>query len=109
MGKAVYFIGQIDVKDFSMYMEEYGISVVSQLLKAGAEILVGTPDAETMEGEWQGCWTVIFKFVSEDVAKGWYNSAEYEPFKKLRIEKLSNFSNVAILPEFDPSDLGLNL
>ena len=107
MTKSVYFIGQIDVKDFPSYMQEYGTDVIPQLLKAGAEILVGTPDAETLEGEWLGCWTVIFKFSSEDAARGWYDSAEYEPFKKLRIEKLSNFANAVLLPAFDPADLGL--
>lgn len=109
MTKAVYFIGQIDVKDFPQYLEEYGMSVVAQLLKAGAEILVATAEAEVLEGDWPGCWTVVFRFASEDAAKGWYDSEEYEFFKNLRIKKLSNFTNAALFSAFDPAGFGLDL
>jgi uncharacterized protein (DUF1330 family) len=107
MGKEVYFLGQIDVKDFEAYMSEYGMTVVEQLMKAGAEVLVGSPEVEVLEGEWPGCWTVLFRFPSIEAAKGWYDSEEYEPFKQLRIQKLTNFTNAALLPSFDPASLGL--
>lgn len=107
MSKPVYFIGQVNVKDFDVYMSEYGMPVVQQLLSVGAEILSATFDTEVLEGEWGPCWTVLFKFPDETVLKAWWKSEEYAPFKDMRITRLTNGGNVAVLPEFDPASLGM--
>ena len=101
MTHPVYFIAQIDVKDHQTYMDEYGIHVITQLVGVGAEILVGSDDAEVLEGDWPGNWTVVAKFSSAEAADSWYNSNEYAPFKTARIEKLSNSGSIVMVPAFN--------
>lgn len=101
----VYFIGQVDVKDFEAYMTEYGMPVVGQLIEHGVEILSGTPDSQLLEGEWPECWNVLFKFPSQTVFDDFWHGDAYAPFKKLRREKLTHGGNVVVLPGFDPDSL----
>ncbi len=100
MTQPVYVMAQIDVKDHQVYMEEYGVLVLNQFVKAGAEVLVGSADAVVLEGEWPGNWTVVVKFSSAEAATSWYNSREYAPLKAARIEQLSNSGSVVMVPAF---------
>ena len=97
----VYLIAQIDVKDYQVYLEEYGMSVLEQFVQAGAEVLVATPDVEVLEGEWQGNWTVVVRFSSAEAANKWYHSEDYAPLKQARIEKLTNGGTMVMVPGFD--------
>ncbi len=98
MTQSVYVMAQIDVKDHQTYMEQYGAPVLAQFIEAGAEVLVGSADAEILEGEWPGNWTVVVKFASSEAALQWYNSSEYAPHKIKRIEELSNSGSVVMVP-----------
>ena len=100
MSGPAYMIGKIDVKDYQTYMEEYGMPVAQMFAEAGAEVLVATEEADILEGEWTGNWTVIVKLPSAEVAHDLYHSEKYAPFKKARIEELTNHSTLAIFPEF---------
>ena len=98
-----YLIAQINVKDLPQYINEYGFPVFDLGTKNGAEFLVATPDAKTIEGEWSGNWTVVIRFPSAEAAHAFYNSAEYAPLRDARVNKLSSGGNLVIAEGFDPS------
>ena len=98
MSNPVYLMAQIDVIDHEKYIEEYGMPVFDLLIKSGAEVLVATQDAITKEGQGYGNWTVLAKFANEEAANNFYDSEEYAPLKKLRIEKHSNGGNLFLVP-----------
>lgn len=98
----VYMIAMIDVKDYERYLEEYGIPVGEMFAEIGAEILVATPEAEVLEGDWQGNWTVVVKLPSADAIHQLYESEKYAPFKKARVEVLTNDNTLAVFPGFQP-------
>ena len=102
MSTPVYMIAMIDVKDFQAYAEQYGMPVADMFAEVGAEIVVATDQADVLEGSWSGNWTVVVKVPSAEIAHALYNSDKYAPFKKARIERLTNGSTLAIFPEFNP-------
>jgi len=96
--KAIYLVAQISIKDYQEYMNRYGKPVTQLLVDAGADILVASRNGEVLEGEWSGNWTVITKFPSKQAVKKWYNSKEYDYFKKMRVEELMDNGNIVLLP-----------
>jgi len=102
MTQPAYVIGQMSVKDYQDYMEKYGAPAFAQFEEAGAEVLVATPEAQVLEGNWAGNWTVILKFPSSESASEWYHSSAYAPLKQERIEILTNGGSMVIAPGFDP-------
>jgi uncharacterized protein (DUF1330 family) len=103
MADPAYMIATIDIKDYQTYLEEYGMPIAEMFAEAGAEVLIATEQADILEGEWPGNWTVVVRLPSSEVAHQLYNSEKYAPFKKARIEKLANHSTLAVFPEFKPS------
>ncbi len=102
MTSSVYMIGTIDVKDFTSYAEQYGMPVGAMFAEVGAEIIVASPEAEVLEGEWHGNWTVVVKVPSAEIARELYHSEKYAPFKQARIDSLANSTTLAIFPALDP-------
>ena len=102
MADPVYMVAMIDVKDYQAYAEQYGMPVGQMFAEVGAEILVATTQPEVLEGSWPGNWTVIVKVPSAEIARALYESDEYAPFKKARIEQLTNATHFAILPGLSP-------
>lgn len=105
MKNEVYFLAQLDVKDFKEYLDEYAKPVLGQFLSEDAEVLVATNSAEIIEGDSSNNWTVVVKFPSKESALNWYNSESYSPLKDTRINKLTNNGNLFLLPAFDISAL----
>ena len=97
-----YFIGLIQVTDVDSYRREYGRKVVAQLTAVGGKLLVASASPTMLEGEWQASWTVVIQFPNRDTAMRWYESAEYAPLKKLRIEELTTAGTVALFDGFGP-------
>jgi uncharacterized protein (DUF1330 family) len=97
-----YFLVQIDVKDLPTYRAEYARHVVPLIAKHGGELLVASADALELEGARQGNWRVVIRFPTREQAIAWYESAEYAPLKKLRIESLTNGGNLALVPGREP-------
>jgi uncharacterized protein (DUF1330 family) len=106
MSAPVYMIGIIDVKDFQSYGEQYGMPVGAMFAEVGAEIIAASDQAEVLEGEWRGNWSVIVKVPSAEIARDLYNSEKYAPFKKARQEQLANDTTLVIVPGFDPAAMG---
>lgn len=105
MSQPAYLIIQLKVKDFQKYLDQYGKPVFSQLSKLGAEFLVTSAEAETLEGESFGNWTVLIRFPSRETAIEWYESDDYAPLKSARVKELTSGGNMILLPgrESEPS------
>lgn len=101
MSNPVYMIGIIDVKDFQTYGEQYGMPVGAMFAEVGAEIVAASDQAEVLEGDWPGNWTVLVKVPSAEIARGLYHSEKYAPFRKARIENLANQTLLGIVPALD--------
>ena len=106
MSQPAYLLGQINVTDFPQYRDSYARPLLAQLTKIGAELLVSSPDAETLEGEWSGNWTVLIRFPSWETAVEWYQSTDYAPLKRARIDDLTNAGNLVLMPGRDPDPAG---
>ncbi|MFT4520754.1 MAG: hypothetical protein ACI9JM_003162 [Halioglobus sp.] len=98
MTQPVYFIAQIDVKDYKSYIEEYGMPLLELLNKIGAQVLSAAPEFGVLEGHWPGNWVATIRFPSAEVATTFYNSEEYAPLKSKRIDELSNAGTVIMVP-----------
>lgn len=75
--------------DLAAYRREYGRRVLPLLAATGARVLVGSTSPTVLEGEWDSTWTVLIQFPDRASAMRWYESEEYAPLKKLRLEKLT--------------------
>ncbi len=98
MSEPAYLIAQIDTKDLPTYIGEYGKHVVPLLAEHGGELLVASPDAQTLEGTWSGNWTVVMRFPSREAALAMYESPAYAPLKRARIETLTRGGNIVVVP-----------
>jgi len=79
-----YLVATLEVSDLNAYFENYGGPVFPMLANAGAEILVGTPSVNTLEGDYDATWTAIVRFPTMDALEAWYNSAEYQAIAPAR-------------------------
>jgi uncharacterized protein (DUF1330 family) len=84
-----YFIAQLLVSDIEVYRREYGRKVLQQLATVRAKVLVASHSPTVLEGEWKATWTVIIEFPDRATALRWYESDEYAPLKKLRLQELT--------------------
>ena len=79
-------------------MDTYSQAAVPTIMGAGSNVLVASPEAEVLEGEWHGNQTVVLEFESVEAAKAWYQSEDYQAAIPLR--QAAADCNVAILPGF---------
>jgi uncharacterized protein (DUF1330 family) len=101
MSAPAYLILQTEIEDFGQYLERYTRPVVAQLSELGAELLVTTAEAQALEGEWPGNWTVVIRFPDWDTAVNWYGSEAYAALKHTRRTELSGGGNMVLLPGRD--------
>lgn len=98
-----FFIAQGAVKDFQDFFARYGSKVQSVAEDFGGQFLVASRDAQAAEGQWDGNWTVVIRFPSTETAVAFYDSEGYAPLRALRIDELTEWANVAIVPGLDVS------
>ena len=85
-----FAIFNIEVKKREEY-KEYIEKVKPIAEKFGAEYIVRGGKFELIEGKWEHPRTIVIKFPSYEKAQEWYNSEEYKPIKKIRLDNaLSN-------------------
>lgn len=99
-----YAIFQEEITDWDTYLEEYLPPAADTIEDHGGNVLVGNPDPEVVEGEWDHSMTVVIEFPSVEDAHAWYNDATYEEVKPLRHES-SEYAHAIISPSFSPDDL----
>lgn len=80
MAKA-YIVITEDIKD-PAGMAEYGKAAGKTM--GAAKVLAFDQKPEVLEGSWHGTQTVLLEFESEEAAKAWYFSDEYQAAAKLR-------------------------
>ena len=90
--KPAYGMVQLNMKDPADFMERYAQHVFPILDKWGVEMIAGSMTPTTKEGSFNGNWAAVLRFPSMEVAEAWYHSADYEPYKNLRIDELTDFS-----------------
>lgn len=94
--RPVYLIALLRVPDVDTYRREYGREVVAQVKAAGGMLLVASPSPTVLEGEWESSWTAVIQFPDRATALRWYQSNEYAPLKKLRVQELTTGGSVAL-------------
>jgi uncharacterized protein (DUF1330 family) len=78
-----YFIAQIKINDEEIYKEYLdGFDTVFE--KYNGTIVTVEEKPILLEGEWNYSRVVIFRFPSENEAKQWYYSMEYQSILKYR-------------------------
>jgi len=95
--KPAYAMVQINMKNPEEFVERYAQHVMPILAAWNVEMLAGTMSSSTIEGDFSGNWAAILKFTSLEAAHEWYNSADYEPFKNLRLNELTDFTSLVFL------------
>ena len=80
-----YLIAQINVTNEESY-KDYLAKVTDIVHKFGGEYIVRAGKFETVLGKWNFKRNVVIKFPSVEKAREFYNSDEYKPVRKIRIE-----------------------
>lgn len=96
--EAVYVVGQMEIKDPKVYLEQYGKPFMPILKKYKGELIAASDKAEVWEGGELLNWTVLVKFPSKEAAEAFYNSEEYSPLKEMRIQELTRDGSLYMLP-----------
>lgn len=65
-------------------MGEYMKAAGPTIGKSGAEIVAVDQNVSVLEGSWHGSQTIVLGFESEEAARAWYDSPEYQAAAKLR-------------------------
>ncbi len=91
---AGYVIAKLKVTNPENY-KEYVEKVTPLVKKFDGEFLVRNGEYKIFDGETQFPRIVMLKFPSYERALQWYNSEEYEPIKKIRLDN-SEGTNIII-------------
>jgi len=83
----IYLLLDVTVKDRAKFME-YVEGHKASMQQYGGKLLFRSNDMEVIEGSWRPKLLVVHEWPSEDAFKDWYNSKEYEPWKRLRKEAM---------------------
>lgn len=76
-------IVETDVTDPS-WVRGYLTQVTPLVMSYGGSYITRSPAVDLLEGEHKPQYSLVAKFPSRDAALGFYNSAEYAPFKAAR-------------------------
>ena len=94
---SVYIINNMLIRDREEY-RVYERAFMPTFLPSGGEVLAVQDDPKPHEGPWPYSRTVLLRMPSEEQARAWYESAEYQKIARHRWNATQ--SNVVILPEF---------
>ena len=90
ISKAVYMIGDVDIKNIKEY-KKYMEIVKPMIESFGGEYLIRGGEIDTLETNlWQPTRMVLVKFPNKKMAMEWYNSDEYKPYKKIRLDNATS-------------------
>ena len=88
--KAVYMIGDVDIKNINEY-KKYMEKVKPMIESYSGEYLIRGGEIDSLETNlWKPTRIVLVKFPSKKLAMEWYNSDEYKPYKKIRFENATS-------------------
>jgi uncharacterized protein (DUF1330 family) len=95
-----YAMVQIKIKNPAEFNERYSQYVFPILEKSGVQMVAGTTTPTTREGDFDGNWAAVLRFPSMEAALAWYDSADYEPFKQLRLNELTDANSLVFIEGF---------
>lgn len=91
MSAYMVFNYQINDRDaYNPYLEEVPITLEAH----GAEILAADFESEGIEGDARHV-TIVLRFASQDAAKQWYHSPEYQKIIGLRLNNCEGMASLA--------------
>jgi uncharacterized protein (DUF1330 family) len=79
-----YMIAGLDEVTDPAGFEEYRVKVRPMIDRYGGRYLAAGP-AQHAEGEWRPGVVAVIEFPSMERLREWYDSAEYQPLKQLRM------------------------
>jgi uncharacterized protein (DUF1330 family) len=82
---AYYLIDVLEVTDKAR-IAKYREGVTATVEKYGGRYLILGGKHEIVEGDWRLTFPVMLEFPTMEQAKRWYDSPEYTPLLKLRLE-----------------------
>lgn len=98
-----YLMAMVSISDDTgRYMTDYALPVIPIVAKYKGEVLVASSEANKVEGKGRFNWTVILRFPNRSQLDAFFFSSEYEPYKKLRMESLTNGGEIALVTGFPP-------
>ena len=95
--KPAYGLVQINITNPEEFMERYAQHVFPILDAWGVEMIAGSMTPTTKEGDFRGNWAAVLRFPSMEVAEAWYASDDYEPFKRLRMDELTDSGSLVFV------------
>jgi uncharacterized protein (DUF1330 family) len=95
--KPAYFMVQVKAKSLEDLSLRYGQAAMASLIKYGGQMIAGTPAPTLLEGKWEGSWAAILRFPSMEMAQNWYNSPEYLPLKRMRLDELTEDGQILLV------------
>jgi len=95
---SAFVVAQIHIHDRATYGQyEAGFGAIFERY---AGTMLSVDDApEVLEGDWPQSRTVIIQFPSNDEAKRWFNSAEYQALAEHR--KAASVGHIALVNGFE--------
>jgi uncharacterized protein (DUF1330 family) len=95
---AAYFILTHTNTHNERYREEYIPQVIPFIAKYDGEVVVGSFDAEPLQGNPEK-GVVVIRFPSAQAVRDFVNDPEYQPVKEIR-QALTTNANAVLAPEF---------
>ncbi|EFL90919.1 DUF1330 domain-containing protein [Ahrensia sp. R2A130] len=96
-----YLLANLSVTDFDAYSRDYANLLGPLLTKAGAEILVVSPNVKTLEGDYAPNLTIVVKFPSASAADAYFGSSEYGALRPARqANTVGAASTLVLAPQF---------
>jgi len=92
-----YAMVQINITNPDEFMARYAQHVFPILDAWDAEMIAGSMTPSTKEGDFSGNWAAVIRFPSMTIAEAWYASDEYEPFKTMRLNELTDFTSLVFV------------
>ncbi len=97
----VYMLIQLEITDMDRFFSDYVGHLGPIHKKYGVEVMVGTPEVEVQEGEYNKNFTVVLKFPSAKAQADWYSDPDYQPLKKVRAQTTNaKNSTIIVAPQF---------
>jgi len=81
----VYMIVQLKIENLESFRSDYAPSIGAINERHGVEVIVGTPEVDILEGDYERNFTVVLKFPSKAAQQAWYSDPDYLPLKELRL------------------------
>ena len=87
---SVYMIGDVDIYNMEEY-KKYMEKVRPMIESYGGEYLIRGGEIDSLETNlWKPTRMVLVKFPNKKLAMERYNSDEYKPYKKIRLENATS-------------------